>query len=187
MSFEKTHIPDLVVYTPKVHGDNRGYFMESFNTKQFINSGISEPFIQDNQAGSSYGVLRGLHYQLNPFAQAKLVRVLKGKVLDVAVDIRKGSPTYLESFSIELSEENNKQLYVPRGFAHGYVVLSETAVFFYKVDNTYSKESEGGIIYNDSTLNIDWKIPEEDMIISEKDKILPGVDNMNHNFEYQGQ
>jgi len=185
MSFEKTNIPNLVVFSPKKHGDSRGYFMESYNKEHFVENGIDQPFVQDNQAGSTYGVLRGLHYQLNPYAQAKLVRVLKGKVLDVVVDLRKGSPTYKQSYSIELSEENNKQLFVPRGFAHGYVVLSEMAVFFYKVDNVYSKKSEGGIIYNDASLNIDWKIPEADMVISEKDKILPNLADVQHNFEFK--
>lgn len=170
MPFIDTPIEGLKVFEPKVWGDERGYFFESYNENTFKEAGIDAQFVQDNQARSRYGVLRGLHYQVSPFAQAKLVRVLEGKVLDVVVDIREGSPTYGQSFSIELSAENKKQLFVPRGFAHGYVVLSETAEFFYKCDNFYSKAHEGSIIYNDPTLNIDWKIKPDKAILSEKDQ-----------------
>ncbi|MBL4648578.1 MAG: dTDP-4-dehydrorhamnose 3,5-epimerase, partial [Aureispira sp.] len=147
MPFIKTDFPGLIVFEPKVFGDHRGYFYESYNAKSFKEGGIEADFVQDNQARSTYGVLRGLHYQLGEHAQAKLVRVIEGTVLDVVVDLREGSPTYGQSYEIELSAENKRQLFVPRGFAHGYVVLSETAEFFYKCDNFYNKESEGGLIY----------------------------------------
>jgi len=173
MPFHPTSIEGLTVFEPKVWADDRGYFYESYNLKTFFDGGITATFIQDNEAKSTYGVLRGLHYQVAPYAQAKLVRVLEGEVLDVVVDIRPHSATYGQSYSIKLSAENKKQLFVPRGFAHGYVVLSETAIFAYKVDNYYSKESEGGIIYNDSKLNINWGIDLKDAILSEKDKVLP--------------
>lgn len=173
MPFHPTPINDLIVFEPKVWADDRGYFYESYNQKTFFEGGITATFVQDNEAKSSYGVLRGLHYQVAPYAQAKLVRVLEGEVLDVVVDLRPESATYGESFSIRLSAENKKQLFVPRGFAHGYVVLSKTAVFAYKVDNFYSKESEGGVIYNDPKLNIDWEIDLKEAILSEKDKVLP--------------
>ncbi len=177
MPFIETPIKDLLIFEPKVWGDDRGYFFESFNQQTFEEAGITRPFVQDNQAMSSYGVLRGLHYQCGEYAQAKLVRVLQGKVLDVVVDLRNDSTTYGQSYGIELSAENKRQLYVPRGFAHGYVVLSETAEFFYKCDNFYHKAAEGGLIYNDSTLNIDWKIDLKDAILSEKDKALPTFGN----------
>lgn len=173
MPFVETKFKDLKIFEPKVWADDRGYFFEAFNQKYFEEAGISRPFVQDNQARSTFGVLRGLHYQVAPYAQAKLVRVLEGEVLDVVVDCRPDSATYGEWFSIRLSAENKKQLYVPRGFAHGYVVLSPTAEFFYKCDNFYSKESEGGVIYNDPKLNIDWQIDLSEAILSEKDKILP--------------
>lgn len=178
MNFIETNLKDCFILEPKVFEDERGYFMESFNQKTF-NEGIghSVTFVQDNQSFSTRGVLRGLHYQCGEHAQAKLVRVLTGEVLDVAVDIRPNSETYGQSFSIILSAENRKQLYIPRGFAHGFIVLSETATFFYKCDNLYNKESEGGIIYNDPTLNIDWGMTEKEFIISEKDKILPTIEN----------
>ena len=159
MPFIQTNIPGLIVFEPKIFEDSRGYFFESFNLQTFKAAGIEINFVQDNQSSSQYGVIRGLHYQLNPYAQAKLIRVLAGRILDVAVDIRKGSPTYGESFSIELSAENKKQLFIPVGFAHGFSVLSEQAEVFYKCDEFYNKESEGGIMYNDPSLNIDWKIP----------------------------
>ncbi|MEM8527916.1 MAG: dTDP-4-dehydrorhamnose 3,5-epimerase [Bacteroidota bacterium] len=173
MPFHPTSIEGLTVFEPKVWADDRGYFYESYNLKTFFEGGITTTFVQDNEAKSTYGVLRGLHYQVAPYAQAKLVRVLEGEVLDVVVDIRPHSSTYGQSFSIKLSAENKKQLFVPRGFAHGYVVLSETAIFAYKVDNYYSKESEGGIIYNDPQLKIDWEIDLKDAVLSEKDKVLP--------------
>jgi len=173
MPFTQTGIDGLLIFDPKVWKDERGYFYEAYNAHTFAQVGIERPFVQDNQARSSYGVLRGLHYQVGPYAQAKLVRVLEGEVLDVVVDLRPGSATYGQSFKVRLSAGNKQQLYVPRGFAHGYAVLSPTAIFFYKCDNYYSKVHEGGIIYNDPTLNIDWELPEEDLILSEKDRRLP--------------
>lgn len=175
MPFTDTPIPDLFVFEPNIFEDARGYFFESFNTAIFAEKNINTNFVQDNQSKSSYGVLRGLHYQLNPFSQAKLVRVISGEVLDVAVDIRQNSPTYGQHFSIILSAENKKQLYIPRGFAHGFVVLSETAEFFYKCDNFYSKEHDAGIIYNDVSLNIDWILKPDMILVSEKDKNLPEI------------
>ncbi|MEM1325161.1 MAG: dTDP-4-dehydrorhamnose 3,5-epimerase [Bacteroidota bacterium] len=173
MPFHPTPIADLIVFEPQLWKDERGYFYESYNFQTFAAAGIRTTFIQDNEAKSTYGVLRGLHYQVAPYAQAKLVRVLEGEVLDVAVDLRPHSETYGQSYSIRLSAENKKQLFVPRGFAHGYVVLSETAIFAYKVDNYYSKKSEGGVMYNDPKLDIDWQIVEADVVLSEKDKVLP--------------
>ncbi|HEX6846686.1 MAG TPA: dTDP-4-dehydrorhamnose 3,5-epimerase [Chitinophagaceae bacterium] len=186
MPFIQTDIPNLLVFEPKVFEDSRGYFFESFNLQTFRSAGIDIDFVQDNQSSSQYGVIRGLHYQLDPYAQVKLIRVLVGRILDVAVDIRKGSPTFGKSFSIELSAENKKQLFVPAGFAHGFSVLSEHAEVFYKCDSFYNKESEGGILYNDPSLNIDWKIPAGKEIISEKDKQLPLIANSRNNFEYKG-
>lgn len=171
MPFINTAIAGLKVFEPQVWGDDRGYFYESYNEQTFNAAGIDAKFVQDNQARSVFGVLRGLHYQVPPFAQAKLVRVIEGEVLDVVADIREGSETYGQTFSIVLSADNKKQLFVPRGFAHGYVVLSETAEFFYKCDNFYSKEHEGSILYNDPKLNIDWQIDLEKAILSEKDKL----------------
>ncbi len=175
MPFTETPIPDLLLFEPEVYTDDRGYFFESFNVNTFSRAGLHLTFVQDNQARSNYGVLRGLHYQVNPHAQAKLVRVLQGEVLDVAVDLRDRSPTFGEWYSVRLSSENKKQLFVPRGFAHGYVVLSEMAEFFYKVDNFYARGYEGGIRYNDSKLGIDWQIPDADLVLSEKDRQLPGL------------
>lgn len=178
MNFKETNLKGCFIIEPKVFHDERGYFMESFN-QQVFNKGIGQEvtFVQDNQSYSSRGVLRGLHYQCGEHAQAKLVRVLEGEVLDIAVDLRPDSETYGQSYSILLSEENKKQFYIPRGFAHGFIVLSEKATFFYKCDNFYNKESEGGLIYNDPSLAIDWGIPENELIISEKDKILPTIEN----------
>ncbi len=171
--FKTTHIKDLIIFEPRVWEDERGYFFESYNQQLFEAAGISAQFVQDNQARSSKGVLRGLHYQSGEFAQAKLVRVVEGEVLDVAVDLREDSETYGQWLSIRLSAENKRQLFVPRGFAHGYVVLSEMAEFAYKCDNFYAKGHEGGIIYNDPTLNIDWEASGIDLIISDKDMALP--------------
>ncbi len=173
MPFIETGIPDLLLFEPKVWEDDRGYFFESYNQHVFAEAGIDTAFVQDNQARSVYGVLRGLHYQLPPYAQAKLVRVLEGEVLDVVVDLRPDSPTYGQTHSVRLSAANKRQMFVPRGFAHGYVVLSPTAEFFYKCDNFYSKAHEGGLIYNDPQLNIDWEIDPAEAILSEKDKLLP--------------
>lgn len=178
MKFIPTALKDCYIIEPKIIGDERGYFMESFNEKTFEeNTGKQVHFVQDNQSFSKKGVLRGLHYQAGEFAQAKLVRVLEGEVLDVAVDIRPDSETYGKSVSVILSAENQKQFFIPRGFAHGFIVLSETAVFFYKCDNFYNKESEGGISYDDKTLNIDWKLAKSELIISEKDQTLPALEN----------
>lgn len=184
MQVTTTHIPDLKVLEPRVFEDNRGYFFESYNQTTFQQNGISLVFVQDNQSSSSYGVIRGLHYQLPPHAQTKLVRVLHGTILDVVVDIRKGSPTFGQHFSIELSAENKKQLFVPRGFAHGFSVLSEKAVVLYKCDGFYNKESDAGILYNDPALNIDWKIPGDKAIVSEKDQVLPLFKDCRNTFTY---
>ena len=177
MPFIKTPIPDLLIFEPKIIEDERGYFFESYNQQVFEEAGIQARFVQDNQSRSTYGVLRGLHYQLAPFAQAKLVRVIEGEVLDVAVDIRTDSPTYGHWYSVVLSAANKRQLFVPRGFAHGYVVLSPTAEFFYKCDNFYAKAHEGSIRYDDPTLNIDWQIDLGKAILSEKDKYHPAFGN----------
>ena len=176
MPFIETPIKDLLVFEPKIFNDCRGFFFESYNQRIFAEAGIERPFVQDNQSLSTYGTLRGLHLQRGEAAQAKLVRVLQGAVLDVAVDLRLGSATFGQYFSIELSAENKKQLYVPRGFAHGFVVLSEMTEFFYKCDNFYSPGSEVGIMYNDKTLNVDWQVSEDDLILSDKDKILLSFD-----------
>ena len=174
MKFTPTKLEGCFVVEPKIFNDERGYFLESYNENVFQNGiGAQVQFVQDNQSFSTKGVLRGLHYQTGDHAQAKLVRVLHGEVLDVAVDIRPSSKTYGEHVSVLLSAENQKQLFVPRGFAHGFLVVSNTATFFYKCDNFYNKESEGGILYNDDYLNIDWKFPKETLIISDKDLILP--------------
>lgn len=185
MPFVETAIPGLLVFEPKVFEDSRGYFFEAYNQQTFLQAGVDRTFIQDNQSKSSFGVIRGLHFQLNPHAQTKLVRALEGRILDVVVDIRKGSPTYGKSFSIELSADNKKQLLVPAGFAHGFSVLSATAIVLYKCDQLYNKESEGGIRYNDPSLNIDWKIPAGSEIVSEKDVQLPLFADCTHNFQYQ--
>lgn len=173
MKVEETYLKGCFVIAPKVFKDERGYFLETFNEKVFSNiTGIKTPFVQDNLSKSSEGVLRGLHFQEGDAAQAKLVQVIKGKVLDVCVDIRKDSPTFGRHFSIYLDGLSKKQLYVPRGFAHGFIVLENDTIFTYKCDNYYDKNSESGIIYNDKTLNINWNFPEDKMIISEKDKNL---------------
>lgn len=182
--FTRTEIPDVVIFEPAVFKDSRGYFMETYNEKLFNDNGITTKFVQDNQSKSTKGVLRGLHFQMEPYAQAKLVRVTKGKVLDVAVDIRKGSPTFGKYVSVELSEENKKQLFIPRGFAHGFIVLSDEAEFSYKCDNLYNKESESGLMYNDPTVNVDWKMPTDNLIISDKDKAWPTLENIRNNFVY---
>lgn len=173
MAFVDTPIQDLMLYTPDIFRDERGYFTESYNARTFAVQGLTTAFVQDNQARSQYGVIRGLHYQTGVSMQAKLVRVIQGRVLDVVVDLRPDSPTYGEVYSVELNADNMLQLFVPRGFAHGYSVLSETAVFFYKCDNYYNRASEGGIHPEDPVLQIDWGIPEADRVISEKDLILP--------------
>jgi dTDP-4-dehydrorhamnose 3,5-epimerase len=173
MPFLKTPIPDLVIFEPRIFPDERGYFFESYNQRTWEEAGVKMNFVQDNQARSTRGVLRGLHYQVGEMAQAKLVRVLEGEVLDVVVDIREDSPTYGRWYGVRLSAENKRQLLVPRGFAHGYLVLSETAEFFYKCDNFYSKAHEGGIRYDDPTLAIDWEFDLTKVLVAEKDLALP--------------
>lgn len=173
MPFYRTAIEGLLIYEPKVFGDERGYFFESYNEKVFAEHGITRPFVQDNQAFSARGVLRGLHYQTGEHAQAKLVRVLKGEVLDVVVDLRPDSKTYGQVYSHILSDENKLQMYIPRGFAHGYVVLSKTAVFFYKCDNFYAPQAEAGIRPQCPELNIDWGIPLSEATIAERDRNFP--------------
>ncbi len=178
MNVTETKLKGCFIVEPTIIADERGYFFESFNKEKFTELiGQEVDFVQDNQSHSRKGVLRGLHYQVGEYAQAKLVRVLQGAVLDIAVDIRKGSPTFGQHISVELSDENQKQLFIPRGFAHGFIVLSDTATFFYKCDNYYNKASEGGIIYSDTTLNIDWKLPKIEFVISPKDTILPTFEN----------
>ena len=185
MPFQPTPIPDLIIFEPKVFEDSRGYFFEAYNAETFQREGVDIKFVQDNQSKSSYGVIRGLHYQLNPYAQAKLIRVLEGGILDIAVDIRKGSPTFGQSYSIELTADNRKQLLIPVGFAHGFSVLSETAIVLYKCDQVYNKESEGGIRYDDPLLCINWQIERGKEIISEKDLQLPPFSHCKNNFEYR--
>ena len=178
MNFIPTTLEGCFLIEPKVIADERGYFMESFNEMTF-QLGIGQPvhFVQDNQSYSSQGVLRGMHYQTGPHAQAKLVRVLSGEVLDVAIDIRPGSNTFGQHVSVLLSAQNQKQLFIPRGFAHGFLVMSPNATFFYKCDNFYNKESEGGILFNDPALGIDWNFETEKILISEKDKVQPNLEN----------
>ncbi len=170
MNFIKTELDGVYIIEPRVFEDERGYFFESYNEQEFVKNGITAKFVQDNQSKSSYGVIRGLHAQMGEHAQAKLVRVLEGTVLDVGVDMRAGSKTFGKYIAVELSGENKRQLFLPRGFYHGFAVLSETAVFAYKCDNFYCKESESGIYFADKDLNIDWRIDPKDAIISEKDK-----------------
>jgi dTDP-4-dehydrorhamnose 3,5-epimerase len=169
----KTHIEGLVIIEPRVFGDARGYFLESFSQKNFEEQVYKTVFVQDNESKSTYGVLRGLHFQKPPYAQSKLVRVVRGKVLDVAVDLRVGSPTYGQHVACELSEENKRQFFIPQGFAHGFVVLSDEAIFQYKCDNYYAPQAEGSLLWNDPDLRIDWKIPADKIILSDKDKVSP--------------
>lgn len=184
MPFIETGIDGLYVFEPRVFEDSRGYFFEAYNQNVYDQQGIDIRFVQDNQSFSARGTIRGLHYQLPPHAQTKLVRVLTGSILDVAVDIRKGSPTYGKIFTIELTSANKKQLYIPAGFAHGFSVLSETAEVLYKCDKFYNKESEAGIIYNDQFLSIDWQIEKEAALISEKDMKLPGFHHAVNTFTF---
>ena len=174
MKVTSLDIPDVKLIEPTVFKDSRGYFFESFNENKFEElTGIKTRWVQDNESKSTYGVLRGLHFQKPPMAQAKLVRVLQGKVLDVAVDVREDSPTFGKHISMVLSARNKKQLFIPRGFAHGFVVLSRTAIFSYKCDNFYSKNDEGGFLHDSKSLNIDWQVPKDERIISDKDRLLP--------------
>ena len=192
MEIIKTALEGVVIIRPKIFGDARGYFFESFNQKGFTekvlgieyNPDDRTLFLQDNESKSSYGVVRGLHFQKPPYAQAKLIRVIKGKVLDVAVDIRKGSPTYGKHVAVELSGENHEQLYIPRGFAHGFSVLSEEAILQYKCDNLYAPQAEGAIIWNDPDLAIDWKLDAEDVLLSEKDKMHQQLKDIGSPFVY---
>ena len=184
MHYTRTQIPDVILCEPTVHGDDRGYFVETFRAdklEDFIGYKIN--FCQDNESKSSRGVLRGLHYQLAPHAQTKLVRVIQGSVLDVAVDIRKGSPTFGQHVAVKLSAKNKKQLLVPRGFAHGFVVLEDDTIFAYKVDNYYSPECDRGLAYNDEAIDIDWTIEETELKLSEKDKIQPTLASCNDLFD----
>jgi dTDP-4-dehydrorhamnose 3,5-epimerase len=185
MKIIETNLEGCFEIDPNVFGDERGYFYEAFNAKTFQEvTGVKPDFVQDNQSKSKKGVFRGLHFQAPPYAQAKLVRVISGEVLDVAVDIRKGSPTYGQHHAVVLSAENKKQFYLPRGFAHGFLVLSESAEFFYKCDNYYHQPSDGGIRFNDPSLEIDWQMDEGDIILSEKDKNLPFFVDFDSPFEY---
>ena len=184
MLFHETGFPDLLICEPKVFEDNRGYFFESYNKRNFIEAGLNYHWVQDNQSQSSYGVVRGLHFQHPPYAQTKLVRVLSGSILDVVVDIRKGSPSFGKVFSIEISSENKLQLLVPKGFAHGFSVLSPKAEVLYKCDSLFNKTSEGSIMWNDPDLAVDWKIPSSEAIVSEKDNLHPQLKDAIINFIY---
>ena len=186
MNFIRTNIEDVIIIEPKVHGDKRGYFVETFRADKleaFL--GYTINFCQDNESKSSRGVLRGLHYQLHPDAQTKLVRVIEGRVLDVAVDIRKGSPTFGKHVAVELSAENKRQLLVPRGFAHGFVVLEDDTIFAYKVDNYYSPENDRGILFSDEALGIDWGIAKDELLLSEKDTKQPKLFETEDIFDYK--
>jgi len=184
MPFVTTEIEGVLIYEPSVYKDDRGYFFESYNEQTFHKEGVTNRFLQDNQSFSKYGVIRGLHYQLDPHPQTKLVRVLQGKILDIAVDIRQGSPTFGKYVSVELSADNKRQLLVPRGFAHGFSVLSDTAEVSYKCDGLYDKASEGGIRFDDPQLNIDWRLPLDKAIVSSKDKDLPLFAESRNNFKF---
>lgn len=184
MQVIKTPLPGLVVIEPRLFVDERGYFFESFSEKKFREEVADVRFVQDNESHSSYGVVRGLHFQAPPYAQSKLVRVIVGAVLDVAVDIRKGSPTYGQHFSVELTAENHRQLFLPRGFAHGFSVLSEEVVFQYKCDNFYAPEAEGAVAWNDPDLGIDWRIPASEVILSAKDAKHPRLTDLASPFEF---
>ncbi len=185
MEVIKTEIEGVVIIEPKIFGDERGYFFESFNAAEFARKvGVNTVFVQDNESKSKYGVLRGLHFQKGEFAQSKLVRVVEGRVIDVAVDIRRGSPTFGKHVAVELSKDNKRQLFIPRGFAHGFAVLSEEAVFQYKCDNLYAPDHEGAIAWNDPKIGIDWQIRPEDAVLSEKDKKHPTLDEAEELFDY---
>lgn len=187
MKIIETPIPDLFIIEPKVFSDERGYFFESFNESKFSKFGLIHKYVQDNESKSHYGVVRGLHYQLAPYDQTKLIRVVRGTVYDVAVDLRVGSPTYGKWYGLIVSASNKKQFYIPKGFAHGFSVLSEYAIFSYKCDEFYNPEADRGIRYDDADLNIDWKIPRELIVVSGKDKLLPGMAQAEINFRYEGK
>ena len=184
MEVIKTEIDGVVIIEPRIFKDDRGYFYESFSQREFEEKVCRTTFVQDNQSKSSYGVLRGLHFQKPPYCQSKLVRCIKGAVLDVAVDVRKGSPTFGKYVAVELTEENHRQFFVPRGFAHGFAVLSDEAVFQYKCDNFYNKESEGSVAWNDPELGIDWRIPFDKVLLSEKDKLSKNIADADYLFDY---
>jgi len=184
MTVEPTSIPEVLLLKPKIFSDNRGYFLESYNLNTFKLLGIDITFVQDNESFSKKGVIRGLHYQLSPYAQTKLVRVISGKILDIAVDIRKNSPTFGKYVGIELSDDNKYQLLIPKGFAHGFVVLSEFAIVNYKCDQYYKQEADRGIRFNDPEIGIDWIIPTEQTIVSAKDNIHPALKDADLNFFY---
>ena len=185
MEFIPQSIPEVLVIEPKVHGDERGYFIETFRQDKFEDAlGYKVNFIQDNESKSSKGVLRGLHFQLAPHAQSKLVRVIEGAVLDVAVDIRKGSPSFGQHVAVELSGDNKKQIFIPRGFAHGFVVLTDTATFAYKVDNYHSPECDRGLAFDDRELNIDWQLPKQQLLLSDKDTQQPTLAALTDSFDY---
>lgn len=184
MEVIKTDIEGVVIVEPRIFKDDRGYFYESFSQREFEEKVFRTTFVQDNQSKSSYGVVRGLHFQKPPYSQSKLVRCIKGAVLDVAVDIRKGSPTFGKYVAVELTEDNHRQFFVPRGFAHGFAVLSDEAVFQYKCDNFYNKESEGAVAWDDPELAIDWRIPVEKVLLSEKDKLSKTIAEADFLFDY---
>ena len=184
MEVIKTEIEGVVIIEPRIFKDDRGYFYESFSQREFEEKVCRTTFVQDNQSKSSYGVVRGLHFQKPPYSQSKLVRCIKGAVLDVAVDIRKGSPTFGKYVAVELTEDNHRQFFVPRGFAHGFAVLTEEAVFQYKCDNFYNKESEGSVAWNDPQLAIDWRIPADKVLLSEKDKLSKNIADADYLFDY---
>ena len=184
MEVKQTHIPGVVIIEPRLFKDDRGYFFESFSERDFNTQVREIHFVQDNESKSSYGVLRGLHFQKPPYAQSKLVRVIKGAVLDVAVDIRKGSPTFGQHVAVELTEENHRQFFIPRGFAHGFSVLTDEVIFQYKCDNFYAPQSEGALAWDDPELGIDWKIPTDKVILSEKDKHHPRLKDTEGVFDY---
>ena len=184
MQIIKTELEGVVIIEPKVFGDNRGYFFESFSERDFCEKVADVKFVQDNESKSCYGVVRGLHFQKPPYAQSKLVRVVKGAVLDVVVDIRKGSPTYGKHIAVELSEDNHRQTFIPRGFAHGFAVLSDEAIFQYKCDSFYAPQSEGAIAWDDPDLGIDWRIPADKIILSAKDMAHPRLKDIESSFDY---
>ena len=186
MNIIKTEIPGLMIIEPKVFGDARGYFFESYSEKLLMDAGMQPVvFRQDNQSFSKYGVIRGLHFQRNPYSQTKLIRAIEGTIYDVALDLRKGSPTFGKWFGVELSAENKRQLYIPQGFAHGFSVLSEQTTIIYKCDNFYHPQSEGGVLYNDPALAIDWKVDAAKATVSDKDKILPNFNQVETNFIFE--
>ena len=184
MNIIRTEIPDVVIVEPRVFGDNRGYFFESCSERDFVSQVRKVRFVQDNESRSSYGVVRGLHYQKPPFSQSKLVRVISGKVLDVAVDMRKGSPTYGKHVAVELSGENKRQMFIPRGFAHGFAVLSDDVVFQYKCDNFYAPSSEGAVAWDDPELGIEWGVPQAKVVLSDKDRSHPLFKDVESCFDY---